>query len=144
MRARPLQTQSQWNCCHHAFDGMQRPSFMRCPRRKMEDRGLIMFPQIICLSGATNFCNSCLLLVDVIGLTCSNENRTRVHIQWFSTCVGKKLWSEDSIHFHYLLHDFIESNYRYFFVQDRFRFEFAIRISGWAWIVCADNFSLKS
>ena len=30
------------------------------------------------------------------------------------------------------------------FVQDRFRFEFAIRISGWARMVCADNFWLKS
>ena len=131
---------SLWNGYHPAFDGSQRPSWNRCPWRQSEDWGLIMLLQIMCSSGSSNFCSSCVL--NVIFFFCSNENWTRVTCSMLFQIILAKtsdqmLGIPSNIYILILssgLNDFFHS-------QGRIRFEYAIHISGWAQIVWAVAFS---
>ena len=59
---------------------------------EMKTKDWFLLLQIMYFSESSNFCNSCGL--NVFGLTCSNENRTRVHIQCFFELFRPKRWSE--------------------------------------------------
>ncbi len=81
----------------------------------------------------SNICSSCLL--DVIGLTCSNEKWTRVTCSILFPIMYAKNSDQRICIPSNIYHKILSSRLNDFCVQGRIRFEFSLRISGWARIV---------